>query len=316
MKIKLKKLIPLLLLIFAVCYQTVAYAAILPAPQKISAHCYAWIGPLGGPTVENHGYRMNFGFVVGDKSVLVVDTGYTIEMANEIVAHIRKITKLPIKYAVNTNSQPDRFSGNAVFKKQGAILIAHPKAVKRMDRLGSNYAAAIERILKRKKDSVKLAVLPTSLIKTQKEFDLGGLKVIVKNLGAAHTPASLIVHVAKDKVVFTSDILYRDRLLAVIEDSNVSQWIKSYKKLRQFKNHTMIPGHGQPGSLSDFDFSTLSYLELLGKHMTEQVAKDIDANTAIKSLDQSAYSNLANFDLLAGKNASWAYLQAESAAFD
>ncbi len=316
MKIKFKKLTSIVLLITVVCYQTVVSAAILPTPQKLSAHCYAWIGPLAGPSFENNGYRMNLGFVVGEKSVLVVDTGYSIEMAKEMVAHIRKITNLPIKYAVNTNSQPHRFYGNAVFKKQGATLIAHPAEKKRMDRLGSHYAAAIERILKRKKDSVKLAVLPTLLIKTQKEFDLGGLKVVVKTLGASHTPASLIVHVAKDKIVYTSDILYGDRLLAVVEDSNVSEWIKSYKKLRQFKNYTMIPGHGQPGLLSNFEFSTVSYLELLHKHMTAQVAKDIDANAAIKSLDQSAYSNLTNFDLLAGKNASWAYLQAESAAFD
>lgn len=309
---------PILLFIILLCYHTSVSAGILPEPQKISRHCYAWIGPLDGPSPENKGYRMNLGFVVGSKSVLVVDTGYTIEMAQEMVSKIRKITKLPIKYAVNTNSQAHRFYGNAVFKKQGAKLITQPDELKRMDRLNGMYSSIIENSLKRKKDSVALAVLATTLIKKQKEFNLGDLKVVVQTLGASHTPASLIVHIPKDKIVFTGDILYGSRLLAVVEDSNVSEWIATYKKLKQyqFNDHIMVPGHGQPGPLSDFDFPTLSYLTLLHNHMTAQVEKDVGAITAIKRLDQSAYSNLANFELLAGKNASWSYLQAESAAFD
>jgi len=316
MKMKCRWTTLIVLLLSLVSYHTTVSAGILPAPQKISAHSYAWIGPFEGPLFDNNGYRMNLGFVIGNKSVLVVDTGYTIEMAKEMISHIRKITKLPIHYAVNTNSQAHRFYGNAEFKKIGATLIAHPKELKRMDRLNSLYSTVIENVLKRKKDSVELAVLPTLLIKSSKKFDLGGLTVTVKTLGASHTPASLIVHVPQDKIVFTGDILYSSRLLAVNEDSNVSEWINCYHKLKQFKAHTMVPGHGQVGPLSDFDFPTLSYLNLLHKHMTAQVEKDAGANAAIQSLDQSAYSNLVNFDQLAGKNASWSYLQAESAAFD
>ncbi len=298
------------------CFQTSVTAGILPPPQKIAAHSYAWIGPLKGPSFENNGYRMNLGFVVGSKSVLVVDTAYTVEMAQEMVRHIKAITKLPIQYAVNTNSQPHRFYGNAVFKKLGTVIISHPLERQRMDKLNGNYSSAIERILKRKKDSVALALLPSVLVSTQKTVDLGGLTVLIKTLGASHTPASLIVQVAQDKVVYSGDIVYGSRLLSVVEDSNVAQWIDTYQKLKQFKDHTIIPGHGDPGPLADFDFSTLSYLKLLQQHMTAQVEQDAGANAAIKSLDQSAYSNLVNFKLLAGKNASWSYLQAESAAFD
>ncbi len=304
------------LTLFVSCYYSSVNASILPPPEKIASHSYAWIGPLQGPSADNNGYRMNLGFVVGTKAVLVVDTGYTIEMAREMIRHIRTITKLPIKYAVNTNSQPHRFYGNAAFKKLGAAIISHPLARQRMDKLNGDYSSAIERILKRKKDSVVLALLPSVLISTQKNVDLGDLTVLIKSLGAAHTPASLIVQVAQDKIVFSGDIVYGSRLLSVVEDSNVAQWINTYQKLKQFKDHTIIPGHGDPGLLTDFDFSTLSYLRLLHKHMTAQVEQDAGANAAIKSLDQSAYSNLVNFELLAGKNASWSYLQAESAAFD
>ena len=68
--------------------------------------------------------------------------------------------------------------------------------------------------------------------------------------------------------------------------------------------------------MADFDFPTLSYLKLLHTHMTKMVDEGVDVQDAIKQLDQSAYKGLVNYDILAGRNASWAYLEAEAAAFE
>jgi len=50
----------------------------LPEPTHVSAHTWAWIDPCGPPAKENQGFRMNLGFVVGDKAVTVtvIDSGY------------------------------------------------------------------------------------------------------------------------------------------------------------------------------------------------------------------------------------------------
>jgi len=50
--------------------------------------------------------------------------------------------------------------------------------------------------------------------------------------------------------------------------------------------------------------------------MDKMVAQGVDVQDAINKLDQSRYSKLANFELLAGRNASWAYLEREQAAFE
>ena len=59
---------------------------ILPPPEKVSKHVYAWIGPLEGPSKTNHGYRMNLCAVVGNKAVAVIDSGYTENMAKQMLS--------------------------------------------------------------------------------------------------------------------------------------------------------------------------------------------------------------------------------------
>ena len=51
-------------------------------------------------------------------------------------------------------------------------------------------------------------------------------------------------------------------------------------------------------------------------NMTKMVDEGADIQDAINQLDQSKYSKLINFEQLAGRNASWTYLEREAAAFE
>jgi len=289
---------------------------ILPPPEKLSEHVYAWIGPLDGPSKENQGYRMNLAFVVGAEAVAVLDTGYTRDMGQEMLMHIRKVTDKPVKYAINTNSQPHRFMGNPAFREAGATIVAHSNSAERMAAQSGNFAAAIERILELPEGAVTLPQTPDQLISEKTQLDLGGVSIKLDSYAAAHTPASLVVEIPADKIVYAGDILYSGRLLAVTPDSDIKSWIAVFDQLSQYGDATLIPGHGQPGPLKDFDFPTRQYLNLLLTHMDKMVDEGVDAQDAIEQLDQSRFSKLSNFDQLAGRNASWAYLEREAAAFE
>jgi glyoxylase-like metal-dependent hydrolase (beta-lactamase superfamily II) len=289
---------------------------ILPPPQKISPHVYAWIGPLDGPSKKNQGYRMNMAFVIGDEAVAVLETGYTEAMGKEMLAHIHALTDKPIKYAINTNSRPDRFMGNPAFRAAGIPIIAHADSARNMAAQSGNFAGAIERTLELPEGSIKIPLPPDRIIKQKTQLDLGGISITLDNLGPAHTPAQLVVSIPADKVVYAGDLLYADRLLAIIPDSNTESWIKGFDKLKQYGDVTFIPGHGKPGPLSYFDFPTRQYLSLLYDHMNKMVEEGVDVQDAIDRLDQSRFAKLANYDLLAGRNASWTYLEREAAAFE
>jgi len=290
---------------------------ILPKPEKISKHVYAWIGPYGGPNIKNKGYRMNLAFVVGENSVAVLESGYYPKMAKEMIGRIREITRLPISYVINSNSQPDRFLGNDVFKRAGAKIVASKKEAQRMEENGNNYAMMLETIMKFKQSDIKLPAPPDVQLTAGTKLDLGGGVVIDIHLHkAAHTPAPLIVNIPIDNTVYAGDILYSGRLISITPGGNIKEWKETYSYLKRFKNATFIPGHGKPAKLSGFEKSTYQYLDLLDTHMSKMVDNGVDIQDAIRRLDQSAFSYLENYKNLAGRNASRAYLEAESAAFN
>ena len=294
-----------------------AQSGILAAPQKVSEHVYAWIGPYGGPNPKNRGFRMNMGFVVGKDAVLVLETGFYPDMAREMVAQIKNISKAPIKYALNSNSQPDRYFGNSVFDEIGAELIAHEKEVLRMRELVSNHYMFLESSMEFKNQNIPLPKIPEKPINSERTIDLGGgVKVNISFHKAAHTPLPLIVHVVPDNVVYAGDILYSGRLLAVVPGGNIKEWIDTFEHLRSYTSATFIPGHGNPSLLKAFESSTLGYLKLLNDHMRKMVEEGVDMQDAIDRLDQSAFSSLENYDDLAGRNANIAFQEAERAAFE
>jgi glyoxylase-like metal-dependent hydrolase (beta-lactamase superfamily II) len=258
---------------------------------------------------------MNLAFVVGKDAVAVIETGYHEPMAREMLQHIAKITSAPVKYVINSNSQPDRFLGNEHFRRQGATVITSVAEAKRMAEMGGMFAQASERALGLKPGGIVVPKAPDRILDGDAELDLGGLTIKLKQFRAAHTPGPLVVHIPKDNAVYGGDILYSGRMLAVINGSNVKSWIEVFDKLRGFGDAIFVPGHGKPAPLSAFEFSTREYLAMLRNHMTKAVDEGKNQQDAIKALDQSRFAKLENYQDLAVRNASFAYLESEIESF-
>ena len=288
---------------------------ILAPPVRVSEHLYAWIGPHGGPNPQNKGFRMNMGFVVGKDAVAVIETGYHEPMAREMLQYIAKITPAPVKYVINSNSQPDRFLGNEHFRRQGATVMTSAAEAKRMAEVGILFAQASENALGLKPGGIVVPKAPDRILDGEAELDLGGVVIKLKQFGAAHTPGPLVVHIPKDNAVYGGDILYSGRLPAIIDGGNVKSWIEVFDKLRGFGDAIFVPGHGKPAKLSAFEFSTREYLAFLRTEMVKAVEKGQDMQDAMEKIDQSRFSKLENYEDLAGRNASFAYLEAEAEAF-
>ena len=289
---------------------------LMPVPRQISNHAWAWIGPYGPPTRENGGFRMNLGFVTGESAVAVIDSGYGEAMAEAMLIHIRRITDLPVRYVINTNSQPHRIMGNPVFRRAGAEVITAAGAVERIATEGQAFAATVEQVLGLDSGSVKPPQAPDRAIEAETELDLGGVRLRLLPVGDAHTRGSLVAIVEPDSVVFAGDVLYGGRLLAILPESRVRGWIQAFEQLREFREAQFVPGHGEPGILSAFEQTTHEYLTAVKRHMEQAVEEGVDLQDAMSTYDQSGGAGFADFEALAGHNAHQAYLQSEATAFE
>src|SRR5580704_18175227 len=59
----------------------------------------------------------NAGFVIGDDGVAVIDTFENPEAAKQLLAEVRKLTTLPVKFVVNTHYHIDHVAGNRIFQQ-------------------------------------------------------------------------------------------------------------------------------------------------------------------------------------------------------
>ena len=80
--------------------------------QKLADNTYAIIGPLGNRDKDNLGNNANFGFVVTDQGVLLIDPGGTYRGAAQIHKLIKTVTNQPI------NRYQYRRPGSSLVRKQ------------------------------------------------------------------------------------------------------------------------------------------------------------------------------------------------------
>ena len=97
-------------------------------PEQIADVVYVFWGRQEPLTRENGGNIANTGFIVGNKSVLVLDTGPTQLYAEEMIAAIRTVTNLPIRHAIVTHHHPDHAFGIQSFKKDNTNVYMHPES--------------------------------------------------------------------------------------------------------------------------------------------------------------------------------------------
>jgi len=117
---------------------------------KVADGVYAAIAKPGGLASGNAG------FVIGDEAVLVFDTFYTPVAMEELISEIQALTKLPIKFAVNSHYHLDHTGGNQVLVARGVPIIGHDNLMQWQTTKNKRFLPAPEELQKRRADAVKL----------------------------------------------------------------------------------------------------------------------------------------------------------------
>lgn len=131
-------------------------------------------------------------------------------------------------------------------------------------------------------------VLPNRTFQDQLEILVGDKKVVLIELGPAHTRGDAVVWVPSDKTLFTGDILFKDAH-PIVWQGPVSNWINGLYRLLEMDIETIVPGHGPLSDKSALR-EILHYLEVL----SGEARKRYDAGMPP---DEAAFDiQLAEFD--------------------
>ena len=278
--------------------------------QHISGPVYAIIGETGNRSAENLGNNANFGFIVGNTGVLLIDSGAGTQAAKAIEVQVRQTTSLPITTVINTGGQDHRWLGNAYFAQQGARIIASSAAVADHDeRAGDQIQGLTGATGQNPMQNLEPVTADITFDQTY-TLNHAGLEIHISHQGAAHTPGDSWVYIPALKLLFTGDIAYGDRMLGVIEVSNSQSWVEVFETMAQLPAQQVIPGHGAVSTLPKLSEQTYNYLVHLRQAVGEFLDNDGDL-VDIRTVDQSAFSDLLNYEGIAPGNALRVYEQME-----
>ena len=278
--------------------------------QPVTGSVYAIVGELGNRSPENLGNNATFGLVVTDDGVVLIDSGGTYAGAQQIDSLIRSVTDKPVVRVINTGGQDHRWLGNGYFKAQGAQIIASEAAVEDQKARTRDQLILLGNLVG--EDAVRQTepVYADTTFIERFEFELGGMVFELHHAGQAHTPGDSYVWLPRQKVMFSGDIVYVDRMLGVGSQSNSRSWLEVFETMAAHKPGHLVPGHGHATDLTRARQDTYNYLVFLRESVADFIESGGDMS-AIGKVNQARFDYLLNFEQLAGRNAQQVFSEME-----
>ncbi len=210
--------------------------------KKIGDGVYAAISP--GESKAG----ANAGFVIGDDGVAVIDTFEDASAAKVLLEEIRKTTKSPIRFVVNTHYHIDHVAGNGVFAEAGAVIVAHRNVREWIHTENLKFFGA--KITPDQKKMVESLVAPSVAYSDSLDLYLGSRRLAL-HFYPGHTGGDTIVEVPDAHAVFCGDLFWRKTLPNLI-DASTDRWVETLDKLAAVAPQgTYVPGHGDIGTMAD-----------------------------------------------------------------
>lgn len=250
--------------------------------DQIAEGVYVFWGLQENWNVQNGGNIVNTGFIVGEKEVLVIDTGPTKFYADEMIKVIRGITGKPIRNAVITHHHPDHAFGLQRFKKINARVMMHPAARAGLFRDGEALIGFMEIAMGQGWMAGVKIDKPNKSIRQSIALDLGGRTALVMPLEGGHTPGDVIVIDEKTGTIFAGDLIFHGRA-PTVPHADIPVWLDHLNTLSAMDWQRIVPGHG-PLVTDRAVFTMMAdYLEFLQQFAQESVARGDTLADAVTS---------------------------------
>ena len=217
--------------------------------------------------------------IIGDREVLVVDSGYLPSVAREDIAQIRQWTDKPVAFLLITHFHNDHNNGSSTYMAAfpNLTVIAQEETKKDMDliqpgnleRTPRDYAEAAAAYKQGKdtdghvlSDAEKKQVVPlipvfesvgaefktivyespSLTFKHKIDIDLGNREVQLLHFERGNTAGDAMAYLPKEKILVAGDLLVYP--FPYVGDGYPSEWVETLHRMGQLDVTTIVPGHG------------------------------------------------------------------------
>ncbi|MFD5409921.1 MBL fold metallo-hydrolase [Streptomyces nojiriensis] len=188
------------------------------------------------------------GLVVGEDSVLLIDPGSCVREGARVRAEAERLAGRHVTHIAFTHGHFDHVLGGAAFAGAevfGAVGLAALLSTEREELRGDAVRHGLAEA--EAAQAVDLLVLPRHAVSGEWTLELGGVQVLLANVGPGHTGHDLAVFVPGEReVVFCGDLVEESGEPSVGPDAMPGQWPAALDRLLSLggDDALYVPGHG------------------------------------------------------------------------
>jgi cyclase len=192
---------------------------------------------------------------VTPEGAILVDDKYP-ENLSDVLAQVRSVTPLPIRYMLNSHHHGDHVSGNANVRAMGIDVIAHRN-------IRENFL------------KIKQPGEPNIVFADYGAVYLGGVEVQLHYLGRGHTSGDTVTYFPDLRTIHMGDLVIDG--MPVIDYSgggSAIEFVKTIERMLALDFDTAIPGHGHVMTRAEVQAYKIRF-ETMNRRMRELVKKGV-----------------------------------------
>ncbi|MBL0089383.1 MAG: MBL fold metallo-hydrolase [Ideonella sp.] len=202
---------------------------------KLSDNAYAYTAE-GDP---------NTGIIIGDDSVMVIDTQATPVMAQDVIRHIRTVTDKPIQYVVLSHYHAVRVLGASGYAPEHIVASrdTYDLIVERGEQDKASEIGRFPRLFQAVESVPPGMTWPTITFERKMSIWLGKLEVQLIQLGRGHTKGDTVAWIPAQKILFSGDLVEFDAT-PYAGDAYFQDWPQTLDNIAALQPVALVPGRG------------------------------------------------------------------------
>ncbi len=234
----------------------------------------------------------NSGIVIGDDSVMVLDTQATPIMARKVIEKIRTVTDKPIEYIVVSHYHAVRVLGASAYGAE-QIIASQDTYDLIVERGDEDFKSELERFprLFNGVESIPGLTWPTITFKGEMTVWMGKREVRLMQLGRGHSKGDTVIWLPQEKVLFSGDLVEYGAT-PYTGDAYLNDWPQTLDRLAALEPVALVPGRGDalttPQSCLEAIEGTKSFLH----DMFESVKQGREAGKSLNEVYAQTYRRL------------------------